>query len=262
MPITKWLCPACGGREVPLDHFTTTDCGNVIHPDYALAVRMQEDGQTDRTGVRVTHGLGCPRRSVIQATEPFAVDPTESNAALTGTAWHALMEKSGPPEHCEVEVKGEINGIAVSGKMDRVRGDVIEDWKHIGDFQLKYRREDGVKPEHVAQASIYAELLYQSRLQQATRCRIWYHTSKGGKDAMVPITADLMPIGQALQVKPYGGEYTVHELYEQADMALNRGADWRKLPLAGQSMSFGPKTMCDYCSVRSICTEAETGSPF
>lgn len=243
---------------MPLDHFQTTDCGNHVHPDYALAVRMQEDDQKDRTGVRVTHGLGCPRRAAIQNVENYAVDPTDCNAALTGTSWHAMMEKAGPPDKCEVVVCGELGGVQVSGKMDRIRDGVIEDWKHIGDFSLKYKKEDGVSPEHVVQASIYSALMSQSGLGRAQRCRIWYHTSKNGKDALTPMEAPIMDTLDALEHRPYDGEYKVIELYRQmADIK-----DWREMPLAGQTMRFGAKIMCDFCQVREICTEAETGAPF
>ncbi len=59
----------------------------------------------------------------------------------------------------------------------------------------------------------------------------------------------------------WGGEYTVAELYQQADEGFRTG-DWRALQLAGKSMSFGPMSMCSYCTVRGICMEADRGAPF
>lgn len=262
MPISKWICQACGGREVPLDHFATTKCGDTVHPDFAFAVRAQEEAQGDRTGVRVTHGLGCPRRAAIQAKEDFAIDPLASNASLTGTAWHALMEKHGPADQVEVKVSGKVRDIPVTGKIDRLRKPYIEDWKHIGDFSLKYRKEDGIKLEHRVQASVYSWLCEESGQYGFTHCRIWYHTSKGGKDALTPVEAVTMPIHDALEVKPFDGLYTVYELYQQADKVFNNGGDWRELPLAGESQTFGAKRMCDFCEVRDICSTADKGAPF
>lgn len=281
MPIARWICTGCGGREVPLDHFSATACGEkVCHPDMAAAILADRDGQYTRGSVRVSHGLGCPRRAAIEEVEDYAVDPLECNAALTGVAWHALLEsvderlarKNGRPPDCEVEVSGTIAGIKLKGKIDRLRGDLIEDHKHINDFSVKWIRQNGVKPEHRAQVSIYAELCEQSGLQRPKRGIIWYHSSLGGKDALIPMPVELMGVEEALAVRPYGCEYTVRELYEQANMFFNGVEpsglackpmnDWRCLPLAGQTIQFGSKTGCDYCAVRAICQEAENGAPF
>ncbi len=73
-----------------------------------------------------------------------------------------------------------------------------------------------------------------------------------------------MSIAEALQVKPYDCDYTVLELYQQAAQVFNSYADvkWTHLPLAGASIKFGSKVGCDYCSVRSVCMEAEGIAPF
>ena len=261
MPITKWFCPTCQA-EVPLDHYATSVCGETtVHPDYAAAIIGDRDSQHVKGAVRVTHGLGCPRRAVIEHVEDFAVNPLDVNAMLTGTAWHAMMERYGEPGKVEVALSGNIAGVKVSGRTDRLGTGTVEDHKHINDDKVKYIRKDGVKAEHVAQLSIYAELAEQSGRQRPTRGIVWYHTSKAGKDALIPIHTELMPIQEALDFKPHQGEYSVAELYQQADEGF-RTQDWRALPLAGKSMSFGPQSMCSYCTVREICMEAERGAPF
>jgi len=265
MPIAKWYCARCKA-DVALDHFATTECGETaVHPDYAAAILGDRDSQHTKGAVRVTHGLGCPRRAVIEHVEDYAVDPLDCNAMLTGTAWHAMMERYGQPNRVEVAVTGvvETDGrdIRVAGKSDYLYRQTVQDHKHVGDDKLRYKLKDGATPEHRVQLSLYAELASQSGHERPTKGVIWYHTSKAGKDALTPMPVELMPIDEALAHRPYQGDYTVAELYAQADDGFRTG-DWRAMPLAGKTQRFGYRVACDYCSVRSICTEGETGAPF
>jgi len=266
MPISRWICNGCGGREVPLSHFSDTACGELVHPDYAAAILKDRSEQYISHAVRVSHGLGCPRRAAIEESVDFAVDPLSQNAMLTGTAWHALVEAAGPNALVEVEVEGVVADVKVRGKMDRLRklhnGDwAVEDWKHVGEFGLKYVKP-GPKPEHIVQTSIYAELVAQVNRPRPTVGLIWYHSSSGGKDAMVPHKFPLMPLHEAVNHRPYDCDFTVGELLRQAASHYENGVKWEELPLAGASIKFGAKTGCDYCGVRSICKEAEVGTPF
>jgi len=268
MPIAKFLCPGCGGREVELDHFEKSECGIThVHPDYARALLNDRDNQYVSGAVRVTNGLGCPRRAAIEEHENFAINPLDANAMLTGTAIHSMMEAGGEPGLVEVELAGEVDGVRINGKCDRLRpvnGDrvLIEDWKHVNDFAVRYLLQDGPKPEHRVQLSIYRELAAQSFKPVPTEGRIWYHSSTGGKNALIPMKVELLPIREALDHHPYGCEFTVSELYQQAHDGITGIRDWRELPLAGQSQSFGAKSACSYCSVYNVCSEADTGSPF
>lgn len=260
MPIAKWYCSACRA-DVPLDHFETTECGERVHPDYCAAILGDRDSQHVKGAVRVTHGLGCPRRAVIEHTEDYAVDPLELNAMLTGTAWHEMMERYGDGEAVEQGVAGTLAGVQVAGKSDRISGGVVEDWKHISDDRIRYI-ENEAKPEHRAQLSIYAELAAQSGRERPTRGVIWYHTSKAGDKALIPRKVELMPIDEALALRPYDGAHTVAELYAQADEGFRTG-DWRAMPLAGQTQKFGYKVACAYCHVAGICAQGENGfAPF
>jgi len=260
MPIAKWYCSHCKA-DVPLDHFATTECGERVHPDFCAAILGDRDSQHVKGAVRVTHGLGCPRRAVIEHIEDYAVDPLDCNAMLTGTAWHAFIETHGNAEHVEQRVSGVLAGVTVTGKSDNINGDVVSDWKHVSDDRIRYI-ENEAKPEHRAQLSIYAELAEQSGRQRPTRGMIWHHTSKAGAKALIPVQVKLMSINEVLEFKPHDGEFTVGELYQQADAGFKAG-DWKSMPLAGQAMRFGMKTLCDFCSVRGLCTEADNGlAPF
>lgn len=266
MPIAQWICAGCGGREVPLSHFAETACGERIHPDFARAILIDRNSQYVQKAVRVSHGLGCPRRAAIEESEPYAVDPLEANAPLTGVAWHALMESAAPANYREVELTGTIAGVKVSGKCDRIRklsdgATAIEDWKHVNDFNVKHLKA-GAKLEHQVQTSIYAELAAQSGWIRPTVGIIWYHGSTGGKDALTPHRFGLMGLDTALAARPYECEYSVQELLKQAASHYVDGVRWQDLPLAGKSIKFGSKTGCDYCGVRSVCWTADKGAPF
>ncbi len=267
MPIANWICAACGGREVPLSHFAETACGEKVHPDFARAILLDRNSQYVQRAVRVSHGLGCPRRGAIEESEPYAVDPLELNPAIKGTGWHAFVEAAAPAGMAEIELEGIIGGVKVNGKLDRLRqlsddSWAIEDWKTINDFNIKWIKSGGAKPEHQVQASIYAELLDQMRKPRPTVGIIWYSSSVGGKDALMPFKFDLLPLHEALAVRPYDCEYTVLELLKQAASHYEDGVRWEELPLAGKSIKFGGKTACDYCNVRSVCWTAAVGAPF
>ena len=266
MPIVRWICRECGGREVPLSHFSDSQCGEHVHPDFTAAILRDREGQYVSGAVRVSHGLGCPRKAAIEEAVDFAVDPLELNAMLTGTAWHAFVEAAGPQDMVEVEVGGTIHGVRLNGKMDRLRllhdGQwAIEDHKNISDFGAKYIA-DAPKREHVIQTSIYAELCEQSGRPRPTVGIIWYHTSQSGKAALTPHKFDLLPLHEALAHHPYGCDFTVLELLKQASAHYEDGVRWDEMLLAGQSIMFGAKNACNYCAVRSECTTAEKSAPF
>ena len=248
---------------MPLDHFSTTKCGEIVQQDYVSAVLADDRRQAEYgTAIRVTDGLGCPRKRVIGLKENLSINPLDYNSPLTGTAWHEkLQAHSDQPEHCEVEVGGTIAGVDVVGHIDRVRffdGSVtLQDAKHTNDYSFKYIKADGPKPEHVCQLSIYAELYYQTFDVKPVSGTIWYHATVGG---FLPQWVAFWPIEQCLIFKPYGGQYCYLDLLLQVSGGL--AGDWRNLPLAGESQTFGSKSACDYCSVRDVCWTAARGAPF
>lgn len=256
MPIKAWICRGCGNREVPLDHFATTKCGEeVVHPDYAAAALISRKRQ--RIGVvRVSHGVACVRRVGIEQKENYAIDPLDLLASMTGVAWHALMEEAAPKGEAEVSIEIAVDGVKVVGTSDRPRrlpytGElVIDDWKTKGDYQ--FSKKVAQDAEYVVTQSMYAHAL------GATRIGTWYKSHSEFK----PMYGPVMPIEKLLEHKPHEGEYTVRELYHQADDLMAGRARWQDLPLAGQSMRFGRKSACDYCSVRETCTIAAMGNPW
>ena len=262
MPITQWICTGCGGREVALDHFALTPCGEkVVHPDYAAAVLASAN--KDRPGVHVSTILGCPRKAAIEATEPYSVDPMTMNAMETGTAWHAHMEKSSvSPKDCEVQLDGFVAGIRITGKTDRLEPPTtVCDWKHGGDFSKKYAKE-GPKETHQAQLSLYAELCSQTLGWRPTIGRIWHHFSGQDKDAMFPSEFPIWALEKVLAFRPGGGTYTVLQLLQQANGYFSGHLSWETLPLAGETHMYGQKTACNYCGVFGICKTQATGAPF
>jgi hypothetical protein len=274
MPIIGWACPACTppGKHVPLDHYLTSDCGLVIHPDYAEAVlRDRAEPHHTEGMVTVTMGLTCPRsRALENSDEDLFVNPLDYNAMLIGQAWDNYITGE------KLVLVGKIDGIPMAGEVDRVREHqghlMIEDWKHSNNNQLKFLKAEiakgtAVKMEYRIQTSIYAELYSQmGDGARPTKGMVWMHYSGAHSNynpVLVPLHYDVLPLEEALAYKPYGGDYTVRELYQQAaGLYGDEPVKWSDLPLVGKTMAFGTKEFCDYCQVRAKCFEQALGAPF
>lgn len=273
MPITRWYCIKCRAN-VPLDHFATTACGLVVHPDYAAAVLNSDTDYYGAGLVTVTGGLGCVRSRAIERDKDVAVNPLDYNALILGSAWDATMQAFAPTDKVKVRVNGIIEGIQIAGEIDRVRrvGDdlFIEDHKHSNNFQYKHLAEaDGPRVEYVIQTSIYGELYRQTYEEQPTKGAIWYNFSGANSDSrkppLMPKIYNLINLQDCLNHRPYDGDYTVSQLYHHAAVYYQQGSlkvDAFDLPLAGESMKFGSKSYCDYCQVRDVCFTAAKGAPF
>lgn len=263
MPIVGWYCNRCRAN-VPLNHFDECDA---VHPDFASAVFA--DSQKQRAeGVHVTSVLGCPRRAAIEQAVDIHVDPLGYNAILSGTAWHKLMEgASSKPELCEVDVAGVINGVRIVGTIDRLHPPTaISDWKVTSEWAEKWLKEPkdkggGMKPEHLAQLSLYGELVHQSFGWRPTHGIANYRTHK----TMLPFAEKLWDLQTVLEFYPLSGDYSVAELIQQAAWSWDCGVTtecWAELPLVGETQKYGNKSACDYCSVREPCWQQSKGAPF
>lgn len=264
MPISMWFCPSCC-RPVELDHFAKTVCGEIVHEDYASAV-LADDREHEFSGkVAVGSSIGCPRKAAISRTESLIINPLDYNSLMTGKAWHSMMqERSERSESCEVEVTGKILGLAVTGRIDRVRvasdGIVIEDWKHHGDWAMRYLKDESmVRSEAAVQVSLYAELYAQQVGIRPVRGKVWHHSTGGG---FLPRDVKLWTLEECLSFRPYNGEFCVADLILQVQGGIE--GDWRNLPPSGKSQMFGKsgKTACDYCSSQTVCFTAANGAPF
>lgn len=268
MPIAGWYCNKCR-TNVPLGHFESCDA---VHVDFAAAVLA--DSRRDRgAGIHVTSVLGCPRKAAMESVADVHVDPLSYNAMLGGTAWHSLMEAAASnPELSEVEVRGAVGGVQLVGKVDRLHPPTaISDWKTTSEWAEKWLSKPkeeggGMKPEHLAQLSLYAELVEQSLGWRPAHGIVWYRTQK----TILHFVEALWPLGQVLEFHPLGGDWSVAELIKQADAYARwhspGGAalrcEWQDLPMAGESMKYGNKTACDYCAMREPCWTQAKGAPF
>lgn len=263
MPIIGWYCAKCRAN-VPLGHFE--QC-TAVHPDFAAAILA--DSRKDRAeGVHVTSIIGCPRKAAIERCAEAYVDPLGYNAILGGTAWHKLMEgASNQPELCEVKVRGVVNGVMLSGVVDRLHPPTaISDWKVTSEWAEKWLNKPkdeggGMKAEHLAQLSLYGELVHQSLGWRPVCGTVNYRTHK----ALLSFTETLWDLQTTLDFVPLSGDYSVAELIRQAAWSEDCGVTtecWAELPMAGQSMKYGSKTACDYCSVRDTCFNQTFGAPF
>lgn len=262
MPIIGWYCQKCRAN-VPLDHFDQCDA---VHPDFAAAVLA--GNLAERNGIHVTSLLTCSRKAAIEQAGSVYVDPVSYNAILSGIGWHELMQRSSSqPELCEVEVSGDVGGTLIAGRVDRIHPPqkLIDDWKCTSEFAEKWLKQGGAKAEHVAQLSLYAELIEQALGWRPLKGRLWYRTHK----AVLTFTVDLWSLDQVLAFHPLGGDFSVAELLSQLDRfyrwQTKTGAlrlEWYEMPLAGESMKYGAKSACDYCAVRETCYTQAKGAPF
>lgn len=238
--------------RVPLGHYETCDH---VHPDFASAVVA--DSKRDRAqGVHVTAVLGCPRRSAMEGAEVYA-NPLDYNAVLGGTAWHQLIAAaSSRPELCEVEVRGQVLGVDLVGVVDRLHPPTgISDWKTTSDWSAKWLKQDGaMKREHLAQISLYAELVEQTQGWRPSHGVIWYRMQK----EILHFAEALWSLDQVLEFHPLDGDYSVGELIKQA----GESNAWQEMPLAGESQKYGTKIACDYCSMRELCWTQAKSAPF
>lgn len=264
MPIIGWYCNKCRSR-VPLDHWADGGTCDAVHPDYAAAV-LADSQKVRQPGIHVTSVLGCPRKAAMEGGADVYADPLTYNAILGGTAWHGLMAGAGPDDLCEVEVWGAVGGVQLVGKVDRLHPPAgISDWKVTSEWAEKWLSKPkdeggGIKGEHLAQLSLYAELVEQTLGWRPVEGTVWYRTHK----AILPFTEQLWGLSTVLDFHPLGGDYSVAELIEQAAMPDEWGTNdvWRDMPLAGESQSYGQKSACDYCAVRETCWQQSKGAPF
>lgn len=274
MPIIGWACPHCANKQAPLDHFATTDCGLKLHPAYAAAILYDEATDPHGKAMSVTDGLGCPRHAAIEGQESIYVNPLDYNALLSGRGWDTIVGRDNmspallPSFEAKVKLQGTIAGMPITGELDNIRrlGKhlILSDWKHSNNFRIKWIKLEG-KPsaEYKIQTSIYAELYEQMYGERPTLGEVVYHFSGAGKDVLLPYQYDIIPLADCLAFKPYGGQYTVEELYQQAQSIYTADEwHWQELPLVGQTMAFGTKSYCDYCEVKDVCLTAAKGAPF
>jgi hypothetical protein len=167
---------------------------------------------------------------------------------------------SSRPELCEVEVRGTVGGVQLVGKVDRLHPPTaISDWKVTSEWAEKWLSKPkgeggGAKAEHVAQMSLYAELVEQSLGWRPVRGTVWYRTHK----THLSFTEKLWSLGETLDFHPLDGDYSIGELIQQA----GSGIGWAELPLAGESQKYGTKLACDYCSMKEPCWQQSKGAPF
>ena len=273
MPIHSWLCNVnCGGRERPLDHFETTDCGDCtetgkgLHPDFAAAVLEQERAhyRFGKRAIGVTDLVsGCPRAAAIKHTVPYAVDPLALNSPMTGMAYHQYIALASNSKEVEVKVAGKVEGVEVITSVDRLRKHrlLIEDHKHRNDYAGKYDKRDGSKAEHVAQLSLGAELVEQTLGWRPMRGTIWAHYT--GAVGLYPMPVPtLLSLSDVLEFKPWKGDATVRDHLAAMERWRKGEMQWSDLPLFGEAQKIGDKTACDYCPARVPCWEQARGAAF
>ena len=261
MPLVGLTCRSCGGLPVPFDHFETTECGkSTCDPRLAKAAVHHELGRYsyDKPTVTVTRLLGCPRQGAIQNAENWHLDPLALTAALTGVAWGEWLDTHGEVDSDTVKpaLKGVIEGVEITGEADFLRLDegLIGDDKHQNDFGRADIEKNGPKHEHMAQLSLYGELVWQQMEIRLTRGLLCYHWTAGMPKN---IYFDLWPLEKVLEFRPFNGPVTVRE------NLVNCTKPWQEQPLVGEGIQWkSGKLMCDGCQVKHTCWTQAKGATF
>lgn len=120
----------------------------------ALVKAVQNDGYTKGGADYSTTELGVPSRIVAlkkKHADELTEDVSDLIYALMGKLGHAILEQAGSTTYVEKRLFHAMpDGTVISGCLDIVDGDVIEDWKFTSTFTAK----NGVKFDWISQASV------------------------------------------------------------------------------------------------------------
>lgn len=130
----------------------------------ALVRAIENDGYFKGHSDYSTTQLSTPSR-IIALAEKHADEIEEDVAdriySLIGQLGHAILERAGTADIIEKRLYAPIAGKILSGQVDVVDGNVLEDWK----FTSIWTSNHGVKSEWIAQASVNAWLCAQNGIE-------------------------------------------------------------------------------------------------
>jgi hypothetical protein len=199
-------------------------------------LKMLRKQAAPREGIHITDLLGCPRKKRL-LEEGAEVDLAALEARLEGSLIHDGLERANP-DGAELPVRLSAFGLDLVGRMDRLDGDTVVDYKGG-----KSRPPDAPYAEWVWQAQ-----MYRRALKEPTRgYRIWKKAPVGWRqyDWQGPLATEA-DLGA---MRPHDGAFTVLELATQ----LASGKPAAQLPMVGATQKIGKKSACEYCECRAAC---------
>lgn len=292
MPITSLWCPCVGG-QVPLDHYNTGKCPMPPAPigwlcgvvKAAMGDTLHCDGAM--TPTRLT---ACPRAVLIADYEDTYLDTRSHDSMMNGTIVHEFIRANAPegmyyPE-TQFPVEGHpapmFLGVPIRGRIDLLHADMltIEDIKTKGEYPAKkmlgkLQTED----EDTSQVNLYRLAVQQMFDVDARNLGVWVgwrasarplpdrldpSDARGvaaAKPAWFKVPAPVRNEAWIASVKPWGGRYTVGEIFDMYGWYRKARAGGTahvealaQVPMVGETM-FGGKKCSLYCDpgVRDVC---------
>lgn len=290
MKVISLLCPCSPEQKLPLDHHDHCKGveGRRIPPKLARRIlKSIESDESHRGGnITVTRLLGCARETLISDFLPIDLDLRTQLSMTWGLAMEGWIR--GDDAIPKKRLSGHLFGVEVSGEPDEING-LIDDYKVHNEVTQRFTAAAPPKPELVAQLNLY-RILHEMQNPELVRGKFGdyevierdskgmgaFHGANTPKNSPVPPwfyqEIPLMTSEQIGAMRPLGGGYTVEEIAETLQTAVEKiimirqtpctmndieavARVIKEVPLMGESQKYGKSTKCEYCSVALKCGE-------
>lgn len=167
MPPASIIC-GCSSGEKELDHWQTGAC-SLLPQRQGWYNSMLTNRLTDKAhaggNVTITRLLDCPRKPLIQDFLPYPFEPTSQHKMHLGTLVQREIAQHLPAGYqAEVEVRGRLFGLEVSGRIDILGPGIINEGKFHG--LDKMRRIMGETKWSPAKELLSEEQVAQTNMQR------------------------------------------------------------------------------------------------
>ena len=232
------------------------------HYDYGLLRFIYRDRQ-DRPDVHVTDLTGCLRKAFYDKTRTVIKYAYENIVLALGSITHGLLEAEEDVDECEMSV----DELGVKGTMDRVH------WVPGGARIIDYKTTRWLKPSNLPYGSHELQINFYAQMLRAKGIRVKsaaiQYIDLSGPTKCRSCNVPVVPMDDALTCPSCGKQpanahlgamlYEVELMDEQVVLELiNQRRDELVLALEMNSPPDAePGFLCNYCSFRDICTEAE-----
>ena len=221
----------------------------------------------DRPGdVRATELAGEIQQAILKRRHDYYTDPVEGMWAMVGTGVHHALEAAlgsmGKASESESEVRAEVGGLIVGGRIDWVTDDELVDWKTMALYGAKLVYRNGVtkeKPDFIRQLTIYRALLALAGRPDPKRYTIAVlardhrsYEAKKERDYPPPFfaaEAEVPPVDEAVRILKAAVE-------EWKDAVLRPASELPECKDLWKPRPDGLPTRCaSYCQVNEFCSQ-------
>jgi hypothetical protein len=199
----------------------------------ANAVKNDTYDAGEDTDYSVTQLIDPPRKIALEREneEALTEDVADAIFRLLGQAVHTILERAGVPER---RFAITVLGKTISGKIDRFKDGLLQDWK----VTTAYRFKDGKVPADVeAQLNCYAEILRQNgkkveRLEAVGILRDWSKLEVlrgGGEYPPNQVAIVQVPLWPSEHAKAFlEGRVRLHEAAKEKLPECSAGERWAR----------------------------------